>query len=307
MQDLTKLVQNKIESLGVKEAATYFGVSIGTASNWSTGKTPPSLNAVQLVLDEQQPIITEVKQQEVTWEGRKVMILLPVYRSFNADTHFTLFANYAKYGPEKIGMEIIKRTVIHEARNILVNKALKTQAEDFLMFDDDMILPCGNSDIFNGRYGAGVDNARASVNAISRLMSHSSDKGIIGGLYFGRHKTGKSQCALGFESTNENKKLRALQYDGLVNTRWVATGAMRIPRWVLEKMKDAIDSGKFPECKPANESLWHGFFNPLRVGVGEDVSFCARAGEIGIKSYVDGGLVCLHVGDENYGPSNTNG
>jgi len=305
MKDLKQLVRSRIEKLGVKEAASYFGVSVGTASNWLTGKRPPTADAIQLVFDELDISKTQEYKPDselVMWQGRKVMMLLPIYRSFNADTHFTLFANYAKYGPDKLGMEIIKKTVIHEARNILIHKALKTDAQTFIMFDDDMILPCGNSALFNGRYGAGVDEARANKVAISRLMESGKDRGIVGGLYFGRHRTGKAQCSAGFESDSENRAFRALKYNGWIPMRWVATGAFKIERWVIEQMKDAIDKGHFPEAKPANEQMWYGFFNPLRVGVGEDVSFCTRAGQLGIKTYLDADLVALHVGDENYGP-----
>lgn len=232
------------------------------------------------------------------------MMLLPVYRYFNPDTHFTLFANYAKYGPEKIGMEVVKRTVIHEARNILVHKFMKTDAEWAIMCDDDMILPCGNAAIFNGNFRANVPTQNASFNSISRIMSHGKDKQIIGGLYFGRHEFGQAQCSLGFDGgwENENIKLRNRSYTGVLPVRWVATGFLRIHRSVFETLRKEIDGGRFPECKPVNDAMWHGYFSPIKVGIGEDVSFCLRAKECGITSYVDTDLILLHDG---YGPSNT--
>lgn len=241
------------------------------------------------------------------WEGRKVMMLLPVYRTFCADTHFTLFANYAKYGPEKLSMEIIKRTVIHEARNMLIDKFMKTDAETAIMVDDDMILPCGNADLFNGRYGAGVPVRSAGFNAISRLMSHGKDKGIVGALYFGRHDIGQAQCEQGFGKTQEaeNDKFRKFGYKDLIATGWVGTGFIKIERWVIEKMKAEIDSGKWEEAKPAYAGSWYGYFSPLGTRIGEDVSFGRRAKEIGIQSYVDTSLIALHNGERNYGPANT--
>ena len=305
---LRSLVIDKIDALGVRAAADFFGVSVGTISNWHTGKTSPSVDAVELVLadSEELPQIAKVEEVEyVTWTGRKVIILQPVYRSFNPDTHFTLFANYAVYGPEKIGIIQEKRTVIHECRNILAHKYVNnTDAEFCIMSDDDMILPCGNPGLFNGRYGAGVSNESASFNAISRLMSHPSDKKIVGTLYFGRHATGKAQCSKGFTSEVENQRLKAGAYSGLVPDEWVGTGFMRIHRSVFQEMKAAIDGGKWPECKPPTDESWYGFFNPIRVRMGEDVSFCRRAKELGIQSYVDASLICLHNGECNYGPRN---
>ncbi len=239
------------------------------------------------------------------WEGRKVAMLLPVYRTFNADTHFTLFANYIKYGPEKIAMLTPqKRTVIHEARSMLIHRAMKTDAETFIMCDDDMILPFGHAEYFNQTFGAGLPPEQAGHNSISRIMSHGRDFGIIGALYFGRHERGKAQCSLGFEDNEKNLSLRRLEHKGLIKSGWVGTGWIKIERWVIEKLKAEIDNGKWPECMPIQDGGHYGYFSPIRVGVGEDVSFGRRAESIGIDSYVDAGLVALHNGECNWGPRN---
>lgn len=251
--------------------------------------------------------VAEVETELTMWEGRKVMVLLPVYRSFNADTHFSLFANYARYGPEKLALEIIKGTVIHEARNQLAEKFMRSGAETALMFDDDMILPCGSPAWFNGNCGAGVSERSAGFNAISRLMSHGKDKGIVGGLYFGRHEWGQAQCEQGFAKNREieNEKFRAGSYQDLVPTGWVGTGAIKIERWVFEKLKAAIDQGVFPESTPHHDGSWYGYFSPIKTAVGEDVSFCTKAKKLGIQTYVDASLVCLHEGSRKYGPRTT--
>jgi hypothetical protein len=241
------------------------------------------------------------------WDGRKVMMLLPVYRSFCADTHYSLFSNYAKYGAEKIGMEIIKRTVIHEARNILIDKFMKSGAETAIMCDDDMILPVGNPIYLNGNHNANIPPRSAGFNAISRIMSHGREKGIVGALYFGRHELGQAQCELGFGRTREreNEKLRAFGYTDLVPTGWVGTGFIKIERWVVDKLKEEINKGTWPECKPHHDGSWYGVFSPLGAGIGEDVSFCTRAKKLGIQTYLDSSLICLHQGERNYGPRNT--
>lgn len=305
--DLRKAVKDKIALLGGKEASRFFGVSIGTISNWSTGKTAPSIDAVEKILGEEAFRIVSAPREEVhMWEGRKLHILLPVYRSFCPDTHYTLFANYARYGPEKIAMTMEKRTVIHESRNILTHKGMKSDAEWFMMIDDDMILPCGNAGIINGRYGANIPEPGASANAISRLMAHPKDARIVGALYFGRHAYGLAQCSIGFEDKDVSELLRRHnKYQNLTPVGWVGTGCIKIHRSVFDELKQAIDGGKWPECKPINELMWYGFWNPIRAGVGEDVSFGRRCADIGITSWVDPVLECLHVGERFYGSTNT--
>ncbi len=303
MNDLKCLVTDKITSLGPKEAAKFFGVSSGTISNWSSGKTSPSIDALQLVYTP--PEVVAHTPELVQWEGKNVIILLPVYRTFHPETHYTLFANYARYGLDKVGLIQESRTVIHEARNILADKFLKTDAEYAIMVDDDMILPHGNAARFNGNYKAGVNEVSAGYNTISRLMSHSADKEIVGALYFGRHPEGKAQCFKGFHNEQENSRLHKGEYSGLMLDRWVGFGCVRIHRNALLKMAKEIDSGRWPDCSKNGNDGWYGFFTPLRTRVGEDVSFCLRAEEIGVQTYIDTSLVCLHAGTALYGPTNT--
>lgn len=240
------------------------------------------------------------------WEGRKLQMLLPTYRAVNPKTHFTLFGCYADYGPKRIGIIPQEGTVIHESRNILVHKAMQTDAETFIMCDDDMVLPCGNEAFFNGNFNAGVRPESAQYNAISRLMSHGRDKDIVGALYFGRHEFGRAQNALGFNNASANDDFRRGLHQGLMPMDWVATGFMKIERSAIEKYKKAIDDGMFPELKPARDGEWYGYFNPVKVGVGEDLSFCLRMAKIGVQSYLDASLVCLHAdGNTLYGPRNT--
>jgi len=309
---LRKLVTDKIEEIGVVAAAEYFHVSVGTVSNWATNKTNPSLSAVELVMaDMPKPMPQVAPEPEVLtmWEGRKVAILSPVYRTMNPATHWTLMANYARYGPEKIALiPPITGTVIHEARNRCIDKAMKTDAEDFIMPDDDMIFPFGESAYFNAKWaGTAKKPIPAAYNSISKIMSHPKGIGIVGALYFGRHPKGRAQCESGMRSAAASDAYRNGEHKGLVKEGWVGTGFIRIERWVIEKMKAHVDAGNWPEIKPVIDTNWYGYFNPLRVGVGEDVSFGRRASELGIQSYVDASLVALHAGEAYYGPHNTSG
>lgn len=300
----SELIISKIDELGPEEAANFFGVSKLTVSNWKAGKTNPPLSAFEAIMPEIDNGSTAVVQTE--WEGRNVIILLPVYRTFNADTHYTLFANYAQYGPSKMGLILEKATVIHECRNILAHKFLRdTDAEWAVMVDDDMILPTGNPGLINGRYGGGVVGEAAKAMAFSRLLSHPKSAGIVGGLYFGRHPRGRAQNSIGFERDSSNDEFRRGQHKGLMQCNWVGTGLIRFHRDHLIAINKAIDEGQWPESKPVKEGHWYGPFTPIKTGVGEDVSFCMRAKKLGIPVNLDASLVCLHVGESFYGPSNT--
>lgn len=306
---LKEKVIAKVNALGVKDAAKFYGVSVGTVSNWASGRSSPSIDAAELTI--QGEVKDAPKAPSLTdWEGRKVAMLLPIYQSFHPDTHFTLFANYIRYGPSKIAFpKPIRQTCIWEARNMAIRDAMNLPGvEDFIMCDHDMILPHGDAGSYNGHYRADLPQDLAGVNAIAQIMSNPPEMGIVGALYFGRHEFGKAQCHMGFSSDSTNEELRGVTMRGPHPDRWVGTGFIKIRKWVIEKMKDAIDSGMWPECKPVDQlgkNSYYGYFNPLSVGVGEDVSFCRRAAEIGIQTYVDTSIVCLHAGERYYGPKTT--
>jgi hypothetical protein len=316
MVDLKQAVRDRIASLGAAEAQTFFGVSAGTISNWSSGKTPPSIAAGQKLLDEILPTLSPANQavdmipnlHVANWEGKSVMILFPSYKTINPITHFTLFANYAAYGADKLAMATKNLTVIHEARNFLIHVGMQNPAiTDFIMFDDDMVLPCGSEQIFNGNFRMKVRPESARLNAITQLMSHPRELGVIGGLYYGRHEFGMPQCEWGFnEQRGANAEaFRKEQHQGLKEMPWVATGAIRIPRWVIEVKKKAIDEGRWPDLAPSPGGNY-GYFHPMKTGFGEDMSFGYRLQEIGIKSFLDASLVLGHAeGSVVWGPRNT--
>lgn len=240
-------------------------------------------------------------------KDRNVILLLPIYKHPSPDTMITLMMAYAKYGPEKIGMIMEKNTVIHEARNILWHKFMTTtKGAVGIMLDDDMIVPCGSEGLLNGNYRANLPPEMAALNFFDRILSHGLDKHIVGCLYWGRHALGRPQNNLGFDNGWERHAdaFRNREHKGLVPVSWVGTGGIRITRTCGDALNRAIESGQFPECKMDN-GMWSGPFTPLKTGIGEDVSFGIRAAKLGIQSYVDAGLECLHTGTCHYGAHNT--
>jgi transcriptional regulator with XRE-family HTH domain len=152
--DLKSLVLGYIERVGVQTASDKFGVAINTIKNWKNGHTPPSIEAAQMVLEED-----GMPDQPTTDIGtnRNLYILMPAYKEMSIYTHDTLYKNYAKYGAEKIGRLTEINTLIEDARNALAHRFLtQTTAEHAIMVDDDMVLPYGNGAELNKHYGMDI-------------------------------------------------------------------------------------------------------------------------------------------------------
>jgi transcriptional regulator with XRE-family HTH domain len=296
--DLFELLRTDLSIISREQAAEKYGVSIGTIQNWKNGK-PPSADALQKVLD----FYFSNQHESKVWEGRKVFLLLPIYDSIRPACHFSLLKNYAKYGAEKIGFFMREKTLITDGRNLLVQSFLKTDGEFAIFIDHDMVLPMGDAVMF-GQYGAKLPEPYQSFLFLDRIMS--TDLPLVGALYFGRSVNGKAQYAEAFENERENRNAHLMVNPGVKPTKWVATGAMRIHRSVFEKMIEAAPK-EFPEIIPRDPSLPYGFFNQIASGIGEDVSFCLRASKVGIQPHVDTACVCLHSGNTNFGPHNTQG
>lgn len=298
--NLKRLVDVKIDQLGHAGAAAFFGVSVSTIYNWRKELGNPSAAACQIVLDElgeKNLFLSDDKKAELG----KVQLLQPIYRSLNGKTHFTLFANYRHYGAERIGMIPIFNTLISEARSMLAEQALKTGSEWFLFVDDDMILPFGSPSGLR-YFGAKIPEPNSGYYAIDRIMSAPKEYRILSGLYYS-----KNEKHNGVFATCVNSQIETIRYQrhfetggdlGIVETAWTGMGFTRIHRSVFEEMKANIRV--MPEIKPFAEGRHHGFFNQFGADYSEDASFCLRAGKIGIKSYIDTGMILGHIGEFIY-------
>lgn len=302
-RELCRLVLDKIAELGDKAAQDYFEVSAGTISAWKNLKTFPSIVAAQKVWDE-----SVVCQTPEIW-GKAgevpVTILLPIYGEMSGMNHITLFANYRKYGIDKITILPRFRTLIEEARNDLAAKFLATKAEWCVFCDDDMVLPTGNTQ-FLRKNGFNIPDRLGSRVALERLMSHPKEYRIVGALYRDRKGGVRAQCERAFRTPQDNTRLLDIMSgknttdDGLEENGWVATGLIRIHRSVFEEMAEAAKPGGALEEMRAPERHGNrplGFFGRSSEHRGEDVAFGMRAKKVGIPSYCDVGLYCGHRGD----------
>jgi hypothetical protein len=241
------------------------------------------------------------------WKGKKVAVALMAYRNINADVHFALYANYASYGPDKIGLiRAPKATEIHRARSQVANVFMRGDAEYLIMVDDDMLIPYGNEGAYERHVldlcGEGVPAGLGRVHGISKLMSHGPEVGIVGGLYTARGK-GRNPMVFGGNFTRDQAKNGTLT--GLHEVDWIATGFIRIHRSVFKKIKDAAPT-KFkdimPRGQPNGPGDYYGYFLPRLNHQGEDSAFCSRAKEVGVKCYLDSDIKCGHVGEYVYMP-----
>lgn len=242
------------------------------------------------------------------WKGKKVNIAVMSYRFINPDVHFSLYANYADYGPAKIGLiRAPKATEIHRSRSQVANRFLAGEAEYLLMVDDDMLLPFGNEAAYERLVldicGEPVPNRAGQCHSISKIMEHGPEIGIVGGLYVARN-AGRNPMAWDVDGATP-QELRAGTVSGLKKCSWVATGFIRIHRSVFQKIKDAAPT-KFKDIAPRGQAGgagdYCGFFQNRMNHMGEDNSFCSRAREVGFQCYVDTDIKLGHVGEYVYMP-----
>lgn len=126
---------------------------------------------------------------------------------------------------------------------------------------------------------------------INRLRAH--NRGIVGGIYL--KKTLPYQPVM-------NAKLG--EEDGLTVMREIGTGFMMVRRDVLGAMYEMWPEHRY---KPdGDEPDGSNYFDWFRVGVkdgrylSEDYFFCQMAAELGIKTYLDTGIMVEHWGKMKY-------
>lgn len=303
-RNLAQLVLGRITALGDAKAAEYFDVSAGTIHAWRTGKNMPSLEAAQRVWDD-----TLLCQTPEVWGANPaaVVLLMPMYEMIEPMTFTTLVRSCKLYGFDKISIVPKWRTLIDEARNDLVEKFLLTQSEYCIFPDADGVFPCGSGAMLR-QIGLNLPEPKASRNAIDRIMSHPKEARIVGALYKDRRGGIRAQCEGAFRSPAENARLLGFfdgktQGDGLEEHGWVGFGMVRIHRSVFLEMKAEMrEGGKLADMAPpaGRENEPYGYFGRNSRWRGEDVAFCRRAGILGIKTYVDTGLLLGHIGSKIY-------
>lgn len=265
------------------------------------------------------------------FEGKKVCVALPWYKSTEPRTAFSIMALLDR-SKTAVMLDFGDAFIAH-SRNKLADSFLKGKMEWMLMVDDDMVLPFGNASLFRTFTGFHLADEFAGLNTIDRLLSHG--KTLVGGLYFGRWANGKPVYAGAAESKLEEEFVRKGPQNLCQPTRWVGTGCLLIHRTVFTAIEaqfphlarnakgtggnwftssehdltaavsNAIRELELGEFDSALEILKTGQKRSRQfsgLGVGEDVVFCHRAAQSGHQPHVDLGLLCGHTGSFCYGP-----
>lgn len=227
MSFLSDLVVAKVKELGPEKAAEFFGVSLQLVRQWEAGTKPVSLAAVDKVF-----VPPETGFAEAAWSGKKVLLMLPWYKTTHPLTTFSLLALFDR---QKMGaaMEFGDAFIAH-ARNKLLDTLVNTGVEYGFFADDDMIFPCGNAGWHNRYTGQAMPEQFAGVHTLNQLLSHG--RTLVSGLYFQRKPGGRAvyleALQEGSEGEAENRFARTAPRSMLKQVEWAGTGCLLVHRSV---------------------------------------------------------------------------
>jgi len=252
MSTLRNIVKLKVVELGDEKAAEFFGVSKLLVQQWRNGSKTPSLQAVERAFEESK---TQGVTERANWEGKKVVILLPAYKTFHPVTTFALLGLLER---DKMGALMRHNDAfIAHSRNTLADQFIQSGVEWSFWLDDDMLPSWGNAAWFNHFSGFNFPEKYAGKHVINALLSH--NKSIVGATYFGRNPKGRAMYHEALlsspESIAENARVHQGPLDELKPVKWCATGCLLVHRKVYLDIRD-----KFPNLAPAHVSEpWHYF------------------------------------------------
>lgn len=166
---------------------------------------------------------------------------------------------------------VVKNTLIHIARNIIASNAMEHKFERVLWLDSDMRFP---------------------VDMYHRLSKTMDETGcdLVTGLYFSRRPPIKPNVftELHWEKDETGKIDAGAEYmwhypEGLAEIAACGFGCCLTSVDIMRRVGEEFGT----------------VFNPFE-GMGEDMSFCLRAGKIGAKMLIDTTIKCDHIGQAVY-------
>ena len=197
---------------------------------------------------------------------------------------------------------IIKsETLLIRARNIIVERFLRTKAEWSFWADSDMLLPFGNAQWFKDK--SKITNLRPEqfgVDVIKRLLSHRQD--FVGAVYAARTENSQLVIQPDLEPRHQvdrelANQIRKNQAHGLKDVGWLGFGCVLVHRRVFEAI-GRTDS----EIRDGKRS----FFD-TEGDKGEDIRFSERAATAGFRPKLDSELIVGHLGRKCFIPEQTVG
>ena len=172
---------------------------------------------------------------------------------------------------ENTAVVVMENSLIYDARNSIALNAIRSGFDRVVWFDSDMKIP---------------------KDTLIRLMED-MDKGLefVSGVYY--QKTTLPKPVL-----YENVWYKVTENEAQAGAKQIKT--MPHPAGLFE-----IGGAGFGCCITSATMLkklidrWGAPFTPM-IGLGEDMAFCWRAAQLGIKMYADNRILCGHIGTKIY-------
>lgn len=195
----------------------------------------------------------------------KIVIGIPCMGSINAETVGSLWQLQLSYKDIDFKPYIASNSLVYQARNDIINYALKEQADYLLFVDSDIIFP---------------------FDALSKLINQ--NKSIITGIYYSRVENNDKPIIYDHIKPrsifNRIPEIKAVnrKIQGVEPVKACGMGFCLIQKDLIKRMIDKYISP----------------FEPFK-GLGEDIAFCYRVGQLKEKIYaMECGL--QHIGKKYY-------
>lgn len=201
---------------------------------------------------------------------KKIFLAVPTSRFIETETFKTIYNLSIPDGYQAV-LEIVQGYAVHQARNILVQKALEQQCDYIFWIDSDIIL----------------------YKDILKCLIE-DDKDIVTGYYI-KKVEGQNICELfGTNPQDPNSEIipNILEKDlpkvnGLYIVKACGFGCTLVKIDVFKKMLES------EQDKLCFDYIWQ-----KDKICSEDILFCKRAEALGYKTFVDTRFRCGHIGNK---------
>lgn len=339
--NLHQAIFDKVNDLGLKAAAIYFGRTESTMRKWQGGTMQPDLQAAQRVLDEaiaaglnvaafseppeqgqtipdaspkfeetitrkSEPAPHPVEPVAVLEKARKFSILCPTNRDFNYAVMLSILGQWKATLPEEVrkllgNLDIEPDTNVHFSRNRLATRFLESGAEWSFWMDSDIIAPIGNPAWFKRRTHTTHGDNWFATSALEKLTSRG--KSIVSAVYCERNPSRKIVIQPGLEPQTEAHKDLAEQIRKGPREQVTEVQWCGFGCVAVHRQVFLDILEKVEGVKSESKDIPHEFFTQKSSGYeGEDQAFCKRAQEAGHRIYLDLSVHCGHLGKCAYLP-----
>lgn len=197
----------------------------------------------------------------------RYLVAIPCFDMVHTDFMLSLL-NMQRVGESYC--QVVKSSLIYDARNSLAKQAINNDFDRILWLDSDIVF---------------------DPDLMVRLARHLDDGyEYMSGLYFKRQYPTEPVCFKTITQVQEGKELvtKALVYkdyprDQLFEVDATGFGAVMMTVDLIKRVQDKYGLPFSPQ-----------------LGLGEDMSFCWRAKQVGVKLYCDSSIRLKHIGSIAY-------